>query len=87
VGQTVKMKVAPFPERTFEGKVGTIAPVTQRRGNQIVCEVSLHVPNPHGDLRAGMSGWAKIACGQQPVGALLTRRLVRFLRTEAWSWF
>ena len=40
-----------------------------------------------GLAHAGMSGWAKIACGKQPIGMLLTRRLVRYTRTEAWSWF
>jgi hypothetical protein len=34
-----------------------------------------------------MTGWAKIACGKQPLIALVTRRLVRYARTEAWSWF
>jgi len=36
---------------------------------------------------AGMSGWAKIACCRCPIGYLLTRRVVRYFRTEAKSWF
>jgi putative peptide zinc metalloprotease protein len=87
LGQPVHLKVAPFPERTFTGTVDAIAPVAQPRGSRVICEVRLRIPNPDGDLRAGMSGWAKIACGEQPLGALLTRRVVRYLRTEAWSWF
>ena len=87
VGAPVSLKVAPFPERTFTGQVAEIEPLAQRRGDEIDCEVRLRIPNPHGDLRAGMTGWAKIACGRQPILALLTRRLVRYARTEAWSWF
>ena len=87
VGAPVYLKVAPFPERTFTGQVAEIEPLAQRRGDEIDCEVRLRIPNPHGDLRAGMTGWAKIACGKQPIVALLTRRLVRYARTEAWSWF
>jgi hypothetical protein len=34
-----------------------------------------------------MTGWAKIACGKQPILALMTRRRLRYTRTEAWSWF
>jgi putative peptide zinc metalloprotease protein len=87
VGAPVYLKVAPFPERTFTGQVAEIEPLAQRRGDEIDCVVRLRIPNPHGDLRAGMTGWAKIACGQQPIIALLTRRLIRYARTEAWSWF
>lgn len=87
VGAPVSLKVAPYPERTFTGKVAAILPLAQPRDNEIVCEVRINVPNPSRDLRAGMSGWAKIACGKRPIGALLTRRLVRYARTEAWSWF
>jgi putative peptide zinc metalloprotease protein len=87
VGAPVYLKVAPYPERTFTGQVAEIAPVAQQRGDETACEVRLRIPNPHGDLRAGMTGWAKIACGKQPIIALVTRRLVRYARTEAWSWF
>jgi multidrug resistance efflux pump len=87
VGAPVSLKVASFPERTFTGKVARIAPLAQRRGDTIACEVRIRIPNPHGDLRPGMTGWAKIACGRQPLGILLTRRLTHYARTEAWSWF
>jgi hypothetical protein len=78
--------VAPFPTRTFTGRVTEIAPTAHPRGNIVACEVRIRVSNPKSELRAGMSGWAKIACGKQPIGALLTRRVVRYVRTEAWSW-
>jgi multidrug efflux pump subunit AcrA (membrane-fusion protein) len=87
VGAPVYLKVAAFPEQTFAGKVTEIAPIARRRGNEVTCEVRIRVPNPGGLLRPEMSGWAKIACGKKPVGVLLTRRLTRYLRTEAWSWF
>ncbi|MCL6596852.1 MAG: hypothetical protein K6V73_11705 [Firmicutes bacterium] len=39
------------------------------------------------ELRPGMSGWAKIRCGRRPLGAVVLRRVNRYLRSEVWSWF
>jgi hypothetical protein len=50
-------------------------------------EVRLWVENTDSGLRPGMSGWAKIDCGRRPLGAILLRRVARYLRTEVWSWF
>jgi hypothetical protein len=50
-------------------------------------EVRLRVDNPQGELRPGMSGWAKIDGGWRPLGAVLLRRVTRYFRTEVWSWF
>jgi hypothetical protein len=47
----------------------------------------MRIPNLRGDLSAGMTGWARIARGRHPILVLLTRRLDRYIRTEAWSWF
>ena len=38
-------------------------------------------------LKPGMTGWAKVSCGPRRIGGLLTRRLVRTLRVEVWSWW
>jgi multidrug resistance efflux pump len=34
--------------------------------------------------RPGMSGYARIDCGQDPAGAVLGRRLLQYIRTEFW---
>src|SRR5713101_3776344 len=51
---------APRPHAvgTFTGQVAEIEPLAQRPGDEIDCEVRLRIPNPRGDLRAGMIGWA-----------------------------
>jgi hypothetical protein len=38
-------------------------------------------------LRPGLSGHAKIFCGKKRLASLLTRRMVRYLRVEVWSWW
>lgn len=38
-------------------------------------------------IKPEMTGYAKIYCGKRSLASLLSRRLLRFLRTEFWSWF
>src|SRR5262249_8713969 len=91
VGQPVALRVAAFPTHLYRGRVSEIAPQAVPGGSTAfptnIVEVRLRVENPAGELRPGMSGWAKIACGRRPLGAILFRRVARYLRTEVWSWF
>ncbi len=34
-----------------------------------------------------MTGYAKVYCGKLSLANLLTRRIVRYLRVEVWSWW
>lgn len=90
-GQAVSLRVAAFPERLYRGHVSEIAPRAVPGGSPAfptnTVEVRLRVENPSGELRPGTSGWAKIDCGTRPLGAILLRRVRRYLRTEVWTWF
>jgi hypothetical protein len=46
--------------------------------------VRAYVDNTEKLLKPGMTGVAKIYCGMSFVGNILTRDLVRFIRTEFW---
>jgi multidrug resistance efflux pump len=91
VGRPVALRVAAFPARVYPGRVSEIAPRAVPGGTPAfptnIVEVRLWVENRSGELRPGMSGWAKIDCGPRPLGAILLRRVARYLRTEVWSWF
>jgi putative peptide zinc metalloprotease protein len=91
VGLPVAVRVAAFPSRLYHGRVSEIAPRAVVGGSAqfptTVVEVRLRVDNPQGELRPGMSGWAKIDGGWRPLGAVLLRRVTRYFRTEVWSWF
>ncbi len=54
-GQATKIRVAAFPDRTFEGKVARINPAVDATSRTFQAEVA--VPNPEGLLRPG--GFAK----------------------------
>jgi multidrug resistance efflux pump len=90
-GQPVALRVAAFPGRLYQGRVSEIAPRLVRAGTPAfptnIVEVRLQIENATGELRPGMTGWAKIHCGGRPLGGILLRRVSRYLRTEVWSWF
>ena len=95
-GQTVAVKVRAHPERLFYGKVTAIA--TTVRGaasinasaavlpaNTIL--VTTEIDNAAHLLKPGMTGMAKIYCGERRVTDLVLRRLSRTFRVEFWSWW
>jgi hypothetical protein len=47
----------------------------------VYCRVIGGVPP---DIRPGMTGDARIACGRRPPGAVLGARFLRLIRTEFW---
>ena len=49
--------------------------------------VTTEIDNGEGLLKPGMTGMAKIYCGQRRIIDLITRRLSRTFRVEFWSWW
>jgi hypothetical protein len=49
--------------------------------------VTTEIDNSSGLLKPGMTGMAKIYCGDQRIIDLVTRRLSRTFRVEFWSWW
>jgi len=49
--------------------------------------VTTEIDNGEGLLKPGMTGMAKIYCGQRRISDLITRRLSRTFRVEFWSWW
>lgn len=89
VDAPVTLRVWAYPLRDFQGRVHLIAnmtePLADNPGVRVVRVVTL-VDNSAGLLRAEMTGYAKIAAGQEPVIIAFTRALVRFVMLEIWSW-
>jgi hypothetical protein len=48
--------------------------------------IKSELDNQDGKLKVGMTGVGKILCGKRTIAYLLTRRLVRWLRTEFWEY-
>lgn len=84
LGQAVKFKVRGYPSRSFEATVDEIAPVATRDGATTSILLRAYVDNDDRILKPGMTGVAKVYCGMSFVANVLTRDLVRFIRTEFW---
>ena len=85
-GFPIVLKVRGYPRLTFEAQVKSISPVAITEGLERKVVVQGELANRDGTLRAGTSGVGKILCGKRMIGELLTRRAVRWLRTEFWEY-
>jgi multidrug resistance efflux pump len=87
LGQPVKFKVRGYPNLSFHAEVTEIAPVAERGAGSTELATILvraSVDNEDRLLKPGMTGIAKIYSGWTIVAHVLTRDIVRFIRTEFW---
>ena len=90
VGQRVVLKARAYPTESFEGTVTAIAPAAVRPDkalDQKIIRVITKIDNTSLLLKSQMSGNAKIYSDKRSITELMTRRLVRYLRVEFWSWW
>ncbi len=95
-GQPLELKIQGLPFETFAATVERVdpradppapapgtppAPRSTVRGNVVI---SCTLDGGAFNLRPGMTGHARIACGRRPLGAILAERLIRYLRNEFW---
>ena len=97
-GALAKVKVLPYPYRTYSGRVEQILPaaaldrpVSQpqklvRLGQDLTnyFAVVMEFPNTDGSLREGMTGTAKISSKSYPLAWQFGRSLWRWLRGQIW---
>jgi putative peptide zinc metalloprotease protein len=86
-GLKVKAKVRSYPFKSFFGIVTQTPHQSQEMGNKRTFLVQSKIDNRDNLLKSGMTGHAKIYCGKRSLFNLLTRRIVRYLRVEIWSWW
>lgn len=85
----VTLRVWTYPLRDFKGRVNLIANVTEPLPDNPsvrVVRVLAVINNSDEALKTQMTGYAKIAAGEEPVIVAFTRALVRFAMLEIWSW-
>lgn len=86
LGAEARLKLWAFSQRYFTGKVTQIDTSASDTPTGRVVKVILEVPNPEGLLKPGMTGYAKVTVGEEPLAVAFTHRLVRFVTVEMWSW-
>jgi hypothetical protein len=91
----VEIKLLSYPDKPLIGKVLSIQPnaVSESTGStennparEKIINVIVDVPNPNENLKAGMTGYAKIEGKTLPLIVAFTRPIVRFIQVEVWSW-
>ncbi len=82
LGYRIVLRVRTFPARQFEARVVSISPVAIK-GSQVIRG---ELANQDGALKAGMTGVGKVMCGKRMILNLVTRRFIRWLRTEFWEY-
>lgn len=60
LGQSARIKVQSFPNKTFTGRVTKIAPLGVEKDNVTTFEVQISIENPGGELKANMTANAEI---------------------------
>jgi multidrug resistance efflux pump len=85
-GYLIVLKVNAFPKESFMARVKTISPVAIEGAQDRRVVIRGELANTDGRLKAGMTGVAKILCGRRMIGELVTRRAIRWLRTEFWEY-
>ena len=77
LGQTARIKVESFKDKTFDGKVTKILPMGVEKDNATTFEVRVSITNPGGELKAAMTANAEIILEEHknvlyiPEGALI----------------
>ena len=86
VGFPITMKLRGYSNLSFEARVKRISPVAVPKDTERMVLVEGELENPEGILKAGMTGVGKILCGKRMILNLITRRAIRWLRTEFWEY-
>jgi putative peptide zinc metalloprotease protein len=90
VGQEVMLKARAYPEKGFYGTITSLATTATKVDNgqpTMTVLVITEIANEAFLLKPEMTGNAKIYCGRRSIIDLLTRRFVRYIRVEFWSWW
>jgi multidrug resistance efflux pump len=90
VGQEVVVKARAYPEKSFYGKISSVATTAIKGDNGQPTRtvlVTTQIDNQSFLLKPEMTGNAKIYCGRRSIIDLVTRRFVHYLRVEFWSWW
>jgi multidrug efflux pump subunit AcrA (membrane-fusion protein) len=85
-GYPIVLKVRTYPNRAFVAQVKTISPVAVEAEQERTVVVRGELMNEDGALKSGMTGVGKIFCGRRLIIELVSRRLIRWLRTEFWEY-
>jgi len=84
-GFPVRIQMASFPTRYFDGKVDYISELANTVDDQKMVKVRTYLSNRDGVLKPELTGTAKIYAGKRRIIEIMTRGIWKWIRTEFWS--
>ena len=84
------VKVRTYPDEVFKGHVIYIARSADTQtaeDNRARFRVYVLLDNDNRLLKDGMSGYAKISCGEASLIRIIMEKIMAFIRVEFWSWW
>jgi RND family efflux transporter MFP subunit len=84
IGQTVSLKMNPYPTHTFRGDVTRVGAELREEGDQRFVIAETRVTDAGRLLRAGMLGRAKVAVGNRRLVTAIFRKPARYLWLKLW---
>jgi RND family efflux transporter MFP subunit len=85
-GQSVAIKLDSYPQRTWRGRVSVVSPEARLGDGERTFTVEVPLENADANLRAGMTGRAKISLGWKPAGYVLLRQPALWAWQTLWNW-
>ena len=82
LGQSARIRVETFKERTFQGKVTQISPMGVERDNVTNFEVRVSIDNPGNELKANMTANAEIVLEERPNVLLVPEAAISYDATR-----
>ncbi len=84
VGQTVALKLNPYPTRTFRGTLVRPGTHVREEGQERFVVAEVQIDHPSGLLKTGMQGQAKISTIKVPIGVAIFRKPARYFWNKLW---
>jgi GAF domain-containing protein len=83
-GQEVRLRVDAMPQRTFVGRVRSVAPMPADSAEEVVYPVRAIVANPDGALKPSMAAYARVLTDPASAATRLLRGPARWARLLWW---
>ncbi len=83
-GESVALKMNPFPTRTFRGQLTRIGAEVRQEGEERFVLAEAGVGDANGLLRPGMLGKAKVSVGSRRIATAIFRKPARYFWLKLW---
>jgi hypothetical protein len=84
VGESVALKLNPYPTRLFRGTLVRPGTHVREEGLERFVVAEVQIDEPSGLLKTGMQGQAKVSTIKVPIGVAIFRKPARYFWNKLW---